>query len=153
MPPVAQAHRLGPVRPASGVIRAIAFCVLGIPLAGCGAGSASLAQGDVDPTIVSAVPSQSAAAPDVEKLSDAATVRNAVSSADVAQMERDPISWANADTGSRGAINSLVEKKEAGILCRQFTTTRESFDGVAMYQGKACMAGPGTWQILAFTAI
>ena len=59
--------------------------------------------------------------------------------------------WANADTGSRGAIDSLVEEKRNDMLCRRFTTSRESFDGVAVYKGQACMVAPGTWQMQEFT--
>ena len=70
-------------------------------------------------------------------MSDEATIRNAVSSADVAADRQRQIAWANADTGSRGAISALVESKEERHLCRKFTTTRESFDGVALYRGQS----------------
>lgn len=103
--------------------------------------------------MVGAVSPQTAASGDVEKLSDEATIRNAVTSADVSQISGNEIAWANADTGSKGAISALVESKEQGQLCRKFTTTRESFDGVALYEGKACMAAPGNWQMLAFSAL
>ena len=120
--------------------------------AGCGAGSASL-QAQTDAAIVGSISPQTVATGDIEKVSDEATIRNAVTSADVAQNSGSEISWANADTGSRGAIGRLVESKQEGQVCREFTTTRESFDGVALYQGKACMAGPGNWQMLAFSAL
>jgi len=130
-----------------------AFAAGGFVLAGCGAGTTPLQQAATDPTVVGSISPQSVASGDVQKLSDEVTVRNAVSSLDVAKMPGDQVSWANADTGSRGAITTLVESKEDGLLCRKFTTTRESFDGVALYQGKTCMAGPGNWQMLAFQAM
>lgn len=123
-----------------------------LALAGCGVGSASLQEAGTDPSMVASISPQTAATGDVEKVSDEATIRNAVSSADIAQTESQGISWANADTGSRGAINALVESKDEGRLCREFTATRESFEGVALYQGKTCLAGPGQWQMMAFTA-
>ena len=68
------------------------------------------------------------------------------------QLADQPLPWANADTGSRGAISSLVEEKAAGVLCRRFTTSRESFDGVALYNGQACMVAPGVWRMERFAA-
>ena len=49
------------------------------------------------------------------RVSDEATIRNAVSSADPEQAKLQPLAWANADTGSRGAISSMLEKKENGV--------------------------------------
>lgn len=121
-------------------------------LAGCSAGGATLAESNVDSSVVGSISPQTAASGDIQKLSDEATVRNAVTSADLAQLSGKELAWANADTGSRGSISALAESNEQGILCRSFTTTRESFEGVALYQGKACMAGPGNWEMLAFTA-
>ena len=61
--------------------------------------------------------------------------------------------WANAETGSRGSITSLVEYKDRGTLCRRFRTTRESFDGVSMYSGDTCLAPAGAWRMRAFDAL
>jgi len=141
--------------PSASLLRlAVAGALLAVSLlgAGCGAGSASL-QAETDPSMVGAVSPQTAASGDVEKVSDEATIRNAVTSADVSQISGNEIAWANSDTGSKGAISALVESTEQGELCRKFTTTRESFDGVAMYEGKACTAGPGNWKMLAFSAL
>ena len=65
-------------------------------------------------------------------------------------MKGQPIPWANAETGSRGAITALVESKERGVLCREFAVSRESFDGVGLFRGEVCAAGSGTWQMLSF---
>ena len=108
---------------------------------------------ETDPTILTGAigdtPSTSTSA---EQLSDEATIRNAVSSADVESLKGAPIPWANADTGARGAISNLVEDKSAGVLCRRFVTSRESFDGVALYNGQVCMVAPGAWRMERFGA-
>jgi len=75
-----------------------------------------------------------------------------VSSADVETLAGKELAWANPETGSRGAIVKLAEDKAGGRLCRRFTTTRESFDGVALFVGEACMAGYGAWRLESFSA-
>jgi len=85
-----------------------------------------------------------------EKLSDQATIRDAVSSADLEVAGGNPLAWANAETGSRGAITALNERRAGGKLCRSFTTSRESYDGVAMYAGEACQTERGPWRMLNF---
>ncbi len=122
-------------------------------LGGCAAGGFGLEKADVDPSIVTGGLSADAApATDAQKL-DEATIRNAVSSADLDLLNGRPVRWANTQTGSRGAIGSLVEEKEEGGLCRRFTTSRESFDGVTLYKGQVCMVAPGAWQLRGFAAI
>ncbi|MGE0279738.1 MAG: RT0821/Lpp0805 family surface protein [Rhizobiaceae bacterium] len=153
MPPAAQAPETKVASTSLSRMAAAGVMVaVGLLAAGCGAGSASL-QAQTDPSMVGSVSPQTAASGDVETVSDEATIRNAVTSADVSQISGNEIAWANADTGSKGAISALVESEEQGQLCRKFTTTRESFNGVALYEGKACMAGPGKWQMLAFSAL
>ncbi|HEV7254832.1 MAG TPA: RT0821/Lpp0805 family surface protein [Mesorhizobium sp.] len=85
-----------------------------------------------------------------EKLSDQATIRDAVSSADLEAAGANPLAWANTETGSRGAITALNERRDGGKLCRSFTTSRESYDGVAMYAGEACKTESGPWRMLDF---
>ena len=113
-----------------------------LPLCACASGGFSLEKAEVDQTILTGDVSESGAPiADPERLSDEATIRNAVSSADIEGLGGAPLPWANAGTGSRGAITALAEHKDKGALCRRFTTSRESFDGVALYQGEVCMAG------------
>ena len=121
-------------------------------LGGCGAGGFSLEQADVDRSIVTSSTPAAPPSDDANLAADQATIRNAVSSADVEALAGKDISWANSDTGSRGAIMQLDENKADGRLCRNFTATRESFDGVALFKGEACMVGYGAWQMQAFTA-
>lgn len=110
----------------------------------------SITERAVDARTTAAISPQTVATGDTQTVSDELTVRNAVSSVDPAA-PRQQIPWANADTGSRGAITALIERKENDVLCRSFTTTRESFDGVSLYQGKACMDDGGAWQMMAFS--
>lgn len=117
----------------------------------CGAGGFSLEKAEVDRSMLtSKVPDDMGGGTDANRLSDQATVRNAVSSADLEGLKGQAIPWANADTGARGSISSLVESKERGVLCRKFSVSRESFDGVSLFRGEICAAGAGTWQMLAF---
>lgn len=127
--------------------------VLALSVFGAGCSLTSITERAVDSkTTTSAISPQTVATGDTQVVSDETTVRNAVSSIDPNAASQQ-IPWANADTGSRGAITSLVERKEDGDLCRSFTTTRESFDGVAIYKGKACMDDGGSWQMLAFSPL
>jgi hypothetical protein len=121
-------------------------------LGGCGAGGFSLEQADVDRSIVTSSTPATPSSDDANLVADQATIRNAVSSADVEALAGKDISWANSETGSRGAIMQLAENKADGQLCRHFTATRESFDGVALFKGEACMVGYGAWRMQAFTA-
>ena len=121
-------------------------------LSGCAAGGFGLNKAEIDPSITTGDVRNTAPA-NPEQRSDEATIRNAVSSADIELLKTGaPLPWANAVTGSRGAIDSLVEEKRNDTLCRRFTTSRESFDGVALYKGEACMVAPGTWQMQEFGA-
>lgn len=83
-------------------------------------------------------------------LSDEATVRNAVTSADLAKVGSAPLPWANAATGSAGVVSTIREARRADQVCRDFTTTRHSYEGIAMFSGQACLTGNGDWLLTAF---
>lgn len=127
----------------------LAACAL--PLAACASGGYDLSRAEVDDlTRTGAVPAANQAA-DPTRVSDETTIRNAVSAADPEQSRVQPLAWANANTGSRGSITNLVEKRQDGTLCRAFTASRESFDGVALYAGDACKANVGdAWYMRSF---
>lgn len=57
--------------------------------------------------------------------------------------------WTSPETGSRGVITRLEDEEDADgtPLCRRFTTTRASYDGVGLYRGSVCRGGDGTWRI------
>lgn len=121
-----------------------------VPLAGC-AGGFDLDKAGVDDTLTTgSVAGNGRPQPDAMQVSDEATIRNAVSSADLAVVSDNGLPWANVDTGSRGAITNLVEYDNKGLLCRKFSVSRESFNGIRLYAGDACRAGDGSWRMLAF---
>jgi surface antigen len=105
----------------------------------------------VDDTITTAsIPADPAVASDPLKVSDETTIRNAVSSADLEAVPDTGISWANTDSGSRGAITALAEYKRKGQICRSFEASRESYDGVNLYAGETCRTTDGAWRMLKF---
>ena len=119
-------------------------------LSGCAASGLDVADSAVDQaeqTGSTPVVDQSA---DPTRVSDETIIRNAVSAADPEQAKIQPLAWANAETGSRGAISGMMEEKDGSKLCRTFTASRESFDGVAMYSGDACKDDQGIWYMRNF---
>jgi len=85
------------------------------------------------------------------RVSDETTIRNAVSSADLARNAGNPIPWANSASGSAGVISRIAEKRdEMGRLCRDFVTTRHSYQGIANFRGRACDGDGGEWTLLSF---
>ncbi|QPC94172.1 RT0821/Lpp0805 family surface protein [Mesorhizobium sp. INR15] len=130
-----------------------AIMVIVLPLAACGAGGFSLEKAEVDRSILTSATPASAAPVDANRASDQTTIRNAVSSADIQELGGQAVPWANSDTGSRGSITELAESKDRGQVCRRFTASRESFDGVALFKGETCLAGAGAWQMQDFKAL
>ncbi len=125
-----------------------------LSLAGCGMGGFSLDKAEIDRSIITGnVPSaDTGTATDAGFAADQMTIRNAASAADLRELGGQPVMWANADTGSRGSISGIAETRTRGELCRAFSTTRESFDGVTLYQGRICMVGAGAWRLDEFKA-
>ena len=129
---------------------ALLLAVVILPLAGCATGGSDVSKAEVDDlTQTGATPTSDKPA-DPTRVSDETTIRNAVSAADPEAAQIQPLAWANADTGSRGAISNLIEKQQDGTLCREFTASRESFDGVALYSGNACKGDRGAWYMRSF---
>jgi hypothetical protein len=130
-----------------------AACLLGcvgltLLLAGCGMSVNKAA--DVGLTTSSVA----APAPDTQMASDQSIIRNAVSAADLQSLGQGGMSWANTDTGSRGAISSISEYAEnTGSTCRKFVVSRESYNGVSLYDGDACLVNGGAWQLRAFKSM
>lgn len=144
----AQAHPLlisGALRPRALTIVGI-FCAA-IALPACGAGGFSLKQAEVDRSLYTSNVPASQTPYDADRLSDEATIRNAVTSADIETLGGAPLPWANAETGARGQVTNIAESRSDGVLCRRFRVSRESFDGIAMFNGETCMAAPGVWKM------
>lgn len=105
-----------------------------------------------DPSLVTnSVPETPAVSAD--QISDETTIRNAVSSANLGVLGPKPLAWANQDTGSVGSVSEIAEAKEDGQLCRRFKTSRESFEGIALFAGKACLEDSGEWAMSGFNAL
>lgn len=124
-------------------------------LSGCATGGFSLENAAVDRSVEtsSVTPGPASGGDDTVKLSDEVTIRNAVSSAIVDEVGADGIGWANAETGSRGAIREVSETREKAGLCRAFTASRESFEGVHLYRGVTCLGEARVWVMRSFERV
>ncbi|WFU09723.1 RT0821/Lpp0805 family surface protein [Rhizobium sp. CB3090] len=133
---------------AKGATMAIAILSL-FSLGGCvGSGMDTLSSAKVDRSLsTGTVPT---APVTTDSVSDETTVRNAVTSADLNKLNGQPVPWANASTGSAGVIDTIVENNASGQVCRQFRTTRHSYEGIANFFGKTCLLNDGEWQLLSF---
>jgi hypothetical protein len=122
-----------------------------LPLGACSSGN-DLSKLGVDSSIqTSSLPSDTVQNP--TQNSDANVIRNAVSAVDLQATSGSPLSWANQDTGSTGTISEIRESTDTGLLCRDFKTSRESFEGVAMYTGSTCMNTEKQWFVRNFVAL
>ena len=121
-------------------------------LSACGARGFSI-ENAVDGSIVTGATTQAALPADTVQASDEVTIRNAVSSAIVDEIGDTGIGWANAYTGSRGAIRDVREIQDSGSLCRRFTASRESFSGVHLYRGETCFGASRLWTMRAFERV
>jgi surface antigen len=122
-------------------------------LSACGSGGFSLEKAEVDRTFYTSNVSAPRTSVEAERLSDEATIRNAVTSADIETIAGAPLPWANAETGARGQVTAIVETRGKGTLCRAFSATRESFDGIGMFKGEACMVASGAWRMQSFESL
>ncbi|APH71189.1 hypothetical protein BSQ44_07235 [Aquibium oceanicum] len=131
----------------------VAAATVVLVLSGCASRGLDLDSLAVDATITTnATGAGKAAAPDAERLSDEVSIRNAVSSANLDELPDGRIHWANPDTGSRGEISRIVERREDTTLCRRFIVSRESFQGVALHSAEVCLAQDGSWFTRVFEA-
>ncbi|MGQ2969280.1 MAG: RT0821/Lpp0805 family surface protein [Allorhizobium sp.] len=119
-----------------------------LPLSGCFGSSMDLFGSDtVDSSISTSTVAKKG---NGTSHSDELTVQSAVSSADLSKTEGKPLPWANATTGSAGVVTAIQEEKGDGMICRNFSTTRHSYEGIAYFSGKTCTAGSGSWQLMNF---
>ncbi|UXN06616.1 RT0821/Lpp0805 family surface protein [Bartonella sp. HY761] len=70
-----------------------------------------------------------------------------------AQPDSSIVNWKNDATGSRGTMSILNSFVENGSQCRSFKTTRESFNGIMIYQGKACQQNDTSWNVSQIKAL
>ncbi|RWX77211.1 hypothetical protein EPK99_16330 [Neorhizobium lilium] len=131
-------------------IRSLALAAVAMSafsMTGCTSSMDLFGSDKVDRISTGAVPGKTNSAGAV---SDEATVRNAVTSADLSKVATAPVPWANTATGSAGVVSSIREDKGQGHVCRAFTTTRHSYEGIAMFSGQACLTDSGEWLLTAF---
>ena len=102
----------------------------------------------VDPTTTGSVKAPEKIA-DTDADSDRRIVRNAVSAADM-ETGKGRFSWSNPETGSSGVITAMSQQRDGESICRSFETSRQRFDGIALYQGRACTIGAGEWALIEF---
>jgi surface antigen len=125
------------------------LCAILAPLAGCASGNV-LARAETDRSLITNSIPSSAAGAGTQTASDEAAVRAAVSSADPGRIAPTGVPWTNPATGSSGEISQLSEYRDGDASCRRFTTSRQSFDGVALYHGEACLDPTGGWYMRRF---
>lgn len=126
------------------------FVVLG----GCAMGGFSLEKAVPDKTtITSSIKASQKAEPDQGSISDQSAIKSIVSALNFSEWGKQPVPWANPDTGSQGTITSIAETRSDNLLCRQFQTSREAFDGVSIYRGETCMHPGGNWTLTSFAPI
>jgi hypothetical protein len=119
-------------------------------LGGCGGGFSLSKADDVSVTTASIAGGQPA---DTQMISDQSTIRNAVSQADLSTLDQTGMAWTNDETGSRGAISSISEYADSGATCRKFVVSRESYNGVSLYDGDACLVNGRDWKMRAFKSM
>ena len=102
----------------------------------------------VDPTTTGSI-TPAPKTVDGDVVSDQRIVRNAVSAADIDQGSS-RFAWSNPETGSSGVITTLNQERDGDNICRSFQTSRQRFDGIALYQGRACSIGAGEWALIDF---
>ncbi|MBN9054113.1 hypothetical protein JQ506_04005 [Shinella sp. PSBB067] len=126
----------------------VAVMMSGVVLSGCMSGlDLFSSDSNVDKTVRTSTVSNGNA----DRLTDEITVRNAVSSADLTRTAGGPIPWANSASGSAGVISRIAENQDSvGRPCRDFVTTKHSYQGIASFTGRTCMGNTGEWMLLAF---
>lgn len=142
------------VNPRMALIRHVALVAVVLSLGGCAMGGVSIDKAVPDSsTITGSIKSVEKDEPDTGKRSDQSTIKSIVSALNFTQWGKNPVPWANPDTGSQGAITTIAETKSNDTLCRQFETSREAFDGVSIYRGETCMQRGGEWTLTSFAPL
>ncbi len=123
-----------------------------LALSACGTMGGGLAKVEADPALVTG---SVVVDPKVNtaEVSDANTIRNAISAVDLSKASSVPLGWANRETGSAGTISKVAETSKDGAVCRKFETSRESYEGVALFHGAACIGADGQWFMQEFAQL
>ena len=122
-----------------------------LALSSCGT-MGGLSKVDNDPALVTgSVPGNRDI--NTAEVSDANTIRNAISAVDLSKASSVPFGWANRETGSAGTFSKVAETSKDGTVCRDFETSRESYEGVALFHGAACIGADGQWFMQEFAQL
>ena len=114
-------------------------------LSGCmGAGSSAISALSVDEMTTAAIAPLSA---ESEIMSDETVIRDLIGELSQEALET-PQPWSNSLTGSAGVLSNFTTLTDGERTCRLFQTTRHSFDGVALYNGRACQRPDGGWDLV-----
>ena len=125
------------------------FLALTLPvclgLSACmGAGSSAISALSVDKTTTAAITPLSA---ESEIMSDETVIRDLVGALSQEALEI-PQPWSNSLTGSAGVLSNFTTLTDGERTCRLFQTTRHSFDGIALFNGRACRRPDGGWDLI-----
>ena len=117
--------------------------------AGCTTGVLDLGQSGIDRSLVTgsipAISSESLPLPEIAGMSAiVVTLSGAVGEGGATT----PLAWEDHDNGVRGTVTHIAGGP--GDACRDFITTRESFDGVHLYRGQLCNDEAAGWQMRSF---
>ncbi|MBC7285217.1 RT0821/Lpp0805 family surface protein [Hoeflea sp.] len=116
-----------------------------LALSGCmGAGSSGVSALSLDQTTTGAITPLSA---DSEIMSDETVIRELVGGLGQTDLS-EPRPWSNPLTGSAGVISSLKTVTDGARTCRLFQTTRHGYDGVGLFDGRACRRPDGDWDLV-----
>ncbi|SOE17677.1 outer membrane surface antigen [Hoeflea halophila] len=143
-PDLTEAIEREKTRTAPRAVMALALPVC-LALSGCmGGGSSAMSALVIDETTTAAITPLSA---DSEILSDETVIRDLVAnlSADELVVSRP---WSNTLTGSAGVVSNFTTQTDGVRTCRLFQTTRHSFDGVALFNGRVCRRPDGGWDLV-----
>ena len=116
-----------------------------LALSGCmGGGSSAVSALALDETTTASIVPLSA---ESEILSDETVIRDLVGSLGQDQLATSQ-PWSNSLTGSAGVISNLTTLADGARTCRLFPTTRHSFDGIALFNGRVCRRPDGGWDLV-----
>lgn len=80
--------------------------------------------------------------------SDDDVLTTAVSEANPKRGSLQTIPWSNIATGTTGTISYVRERRSVTEICREFVTSKHSYDGIAQFHGKICRTRMGkTWTL------
>ncbi|AQS42292.1 MAG: Hypothetical protein BHV28_16140 [Candidatus Tokpelaia hoelldobleri] len=126
--------------------------VLGLSIQGCVvSGNQNQARQADRSLVTSAVTADKGNIDDALPPADQQVIRDFVAKA--GKNQGNVLVWTSQETGNRGTISALADLQENGHACRTFQTTRESYDGVLLFSGKACNISGNVWTMTDLKAL